>query len=575
MTRAALVACLLALHGCGTSSGDDGQPYPCPVGLGFSPTQPVAGEGTTIRVTAHVDAQDVVDYFWRVTFGGQDVTFMPAQDDRSQIDFRAAAPGIYDVSLDALINTHHCGGGMLAVNVRAPGGKRERFRLRIVPPRSFVAPPLEKLVPIDGGADVDLGSTTVDPGDLINPLVTSPDGPLPAYLRFSPYSAQDAIVEAFSDGAGHATARVIPGLYSVLVVPSVATAAPRRIDNWSSSNPMLTVAAGAPITGSVHDPADAPLAGATVQLTIDGVPSTVATTAADGSFALRAAGVGETVVEVTPPAASGLPRLVATSSTFDLGKPFQVRYADSLAVTDLAGTRVLRQGAPVANARVVVVAALAAVGTVTAGPQEAASGAVRIAASADAGGALPAMLVPAAAMSAVITAGPGDLAVAALDTRAGVPASLDAPAMASFVTAVVDVAGKHLPGAVIDAVPVGALAMAAAPTLHVVAGAAGTATAALAAGGHYDLRVRDPAGNGAPIVVGDRTAGTIAASYPLPPAIVVRGTVKYAGGQVLPNAAVQILCDQCSGLERAKPLAEASTDETGTYSLAVPDPGTL
>jgi len=124
-------------------------------------------------------------------------------------------------------------------------------------------------------------------------------------------------------------------------------------------------------------------------------------------------------------------------------------------------------------------------------------------------------------------------------------------------------------------VPIGALAMAAAPVLHVTTDGAGMLTAALAAGGHYDLRFRDPVGRRAPLVVADREATTIAAIYSLPLALQLRGTVMYAGTQTVANASVQILCEDCTGIERTKPIAEAATDGTGRFALAVPDPGTM
>ncbi|HET7501429.1 MAG TPA: hypothetical protein VFK02_10515, partial [Kofleriaceae bacterium] len=68
---------------------------------------------------------------------------------------------------------------------------------------------------------------------------------------------------------------------------------------------------------------------------------------------------------------------------------------------------------------------------------------------------------------------------------------------------------------------------------------------------------------------------TIALSYQLPPAIRVLGTVKLGGTQPLGGAAIQFLCDACTGLERERPIAEGVSDMAGRFSLAVPDPGTM
>jgi len=105
--------------------------------------------------------------------------------------------------------------------------------------------------------------------------------------------------------------------------------------------------------------------------------------------------------------------------------------------------------------------------------------------------------------------------VAALNTTHGAPQSLDAPAMTSITTMIADASSAQLHGAALDLVPLGALAMAAVPAMHVTADDSGGVTAALAAGGHYELRFRDPAGRGAPLVVTDRTADTIDPSYQL------------------------------------------------------------
>jgi len=62
-----------------------------------------------------------------------------------------------------------------------------------------------------------------------------------------------------------------------------------------------------------------------------------------------------------------LPRLSATSTAFDLSQSVAIWYDASLTRTDLAGTRVLRDRAPIANAQVTVVGSLGMVGKITAG----------------------------------------------------------------------------------------------------------------------------------------------------------------------------------------------------------------
>ena len=601
--RAAVLALPAALWGCSAndaspmSGADDAGPGPdrCSVDITLPAASAIATPPTTIRAAAVVtptpDATAVPRYSWRVTFDGLPIRVTFAQPDESQIDFPASTPGIYDIGLDVAGLPALCPPATASLNVAAAGANTGVVRLRVVPRSSAATPSLDKTLVIIGGADTDLGVVGVDPGVVASLQVSGPGGGVPAYLRFSPIGP-GATVEAFSDGAGNAAVPLAPQPYSVLVVPSVPGLAPRQLASWSpvSSNRVLGVDAGAAVSGTVRDPASAPVAGATVQLSIDGVPSTLATTGADGGFTLRAVTGGSVVtVQVSPPAASGLPRLSATSQSFDLQVPLQIAYAAGLGRKDLAGIVVRRDLAAVANARVMVVGSLPAVvgaspavATVTAGTTVAAAGEVRIATTADLAGRLPSVLVPSAGLVVVIAPPRGDLAVVALDTTGGLPANLDAPAAQPIAISALDRAGSGLPGATLDLVPTGALALAAAPAPHVTADGSGTFThlasgelLTFASGGHYDLRFHDPIGRAAPRLVTDRTADTIASSYMLPAAIKLRGELRLGGTQVLAGASVQILCETCTGIDREWPIAEAMSSATGRFVVAVPDPGTL
>ncbi len=576
------VMLVLALAGCSQSMGPDSgspgdaQPAPeCTIVLGFQPPDAVAGPSSTIHVTSQVvGTSGVLAYQWNVRFNNANVPFAAAPGDDSAIDFSAMVAGIYDVSLEVTGAPITCAPEAVAITVAAVNADHKDVRLRVVSPPDLAAPVFEKTVVIGGGS-MYLGSVAVDPGVLATPIVNGPGGVLAAYLTFSPNSAPGAIVEAFSDASGHTTTRLVPGLYTVLVMPSAAGIAPGRVTGWSASTPAITIAAGTPITGVVRGHSDAPIQGAKVQLTVDGVPSTVATTAEDGGFLLRAAiASGKVIVDVSPPAASALPRLTAASEELDLRVPLQIHYAPAIALKNLAGIRVERLASPLANVQVMVVGTLVEAGTVvTAGTSATAEGDVRIATRTDEVGVLPPTLVPSARLSAVVTVAAGDIAVAALDTRA-LPANLEAPSLPATVTVVANAGGEPLRGTVVDVVPTGALAAASAPSLQAVSDGAGKITVRLAAGGRYDLRFRDPAGRAAQLVVSDCEAARVAPGYRLPAGLQLRGTLMHAGTQALANASVQILCDGCVGLERARPIAEVTSDAAGRFSLAVPDPGT-
>jgi hypothetical protein len=574
-------------HGADGPTVEPGADAPggCQVSLEYSPAFPIAGPSSTITVVATVlNAPGTLDYDWHVHF--KNVAITPSEtSDHKQISFTALEPGPYNVDLAVTGSSTFCPSTSAIVNVGVTGARNRFVRLHIVAPPGKDAVPIDDVIMISGGADSEQPTRAVPPGMRFDRIVSGPNGPLPAYLRFIPNGRPDAIIEAFSDSTGHASVVLDNSMFTVLVVPSIPDAPPRRITNWTAANPFLVTDAGTEVNGQVNDPANAAVAGAKVQLMIDGVPSTVATTDADGRFKLFTATVtGPITVEVVPPESTGLPRLSATSSQFDLGALVAVRYAASLAHKDLAGTRVVRGGVPVGGARVTAVGSLDEAGTVTsgAGAPVPAAGEVRITASTDGSGALPAMRVPAAQLSAVIEVARGDLAVIALDATGDVPGSLDAPAMASIATAVVNADRTALPGAVLDLVPRGALAKAGVPVLHVIVDADSAIRTAIAAGGRYDLRFRDPIGRGASLVVTDRTATAIEPTYQLPPKILLSGGLTY-NGQPLANASLQILCDEppggatasCTGIERARPIAETVSDATGQFTLAVPDPGTM
>jgi hypothetical protein len=584
VVAAALGVCACSAGGAdATNPGDVGGsggalPPGCVLAIDAMQPLPAAGPNSTVHASVRISTPGAsVAYVWQVQFEGAEVPISVGEGSVA-IDFAVAAPGVYIVRVDLASGV--CSSAIAPINIAAPGALSTKLRLRVVPPPASGAPSMEKLIDVRGGAPVDRGVETIDSGVVEHPVVLGPSGGVPAYLQFAPAGAPDAIVEAFSDGSGAAAVRLVSQPYAVLVIPSVDGVAPRRFTGWQPGQ-ALQLDAGSAVSGTVKDPSGALLEGAVVRLTSDGVPSTLAPTGGDGGFALHAALGATATIEVAPPAVSGLPRLIATLATTELAVPLHIRYVTNLAPpVDLAGMVLQRGGAPLAGARLSVVGTLPVVGMVTGRTASVpASGEIRAAATAGQDGALPALRVAVSAagapLSAVIEAAPGDLAVVALDTSSGgAPASLDAPDMPPVATAVQDGGGAGLPGTVVDLVPTGALAMVNAPTLRLAAGAGGVIATTLPFGGHYELRFADPQGRGAPLIVGDREITAIAAVYQLPAALQISGTLRLDGSLALPNAAVQILCQNCSGIERSLPLVEVLSDAAGRFALAVPDPGT-
>lgn len=561
----------------GCAGGLNGAEGPqCEVGLSFSPTSPVAGPTSEIRVSSFVtDADGVRTYDWSVSHAGAAIAFEAAQADGSQITFPALTAGTYEVSLGVSVSSGPCPQAFATINVTT-GGTMFGVRLHVTPPPGVDAPPIDRLLQIPIDADYELGPVVLDPGSVLAGTVRAAGVGVPAYLQFRPLGMSDAVVEAYAAADGTFSARLLNQLHEVVVIPSGSTLAPTRL-MWMPGSTTLTVDAGMAITGVVRNPAGNGLANAKVQLTIGGVPSTLATTTGTGAFTVRGVPItgADVKVAVTPPAGSGLPRLEATGA-FSLSTPFDVSYNANLVVRNLGGTEVRRGGAPVANARVTVVGALAAVGSVTAGATASATGFVRIAASTSGSGVLPTMFVLAAPLSAVVAIPPGDPlqapsdhAVDEINLTTTVPPVIDASSMVAF-TADARIGAFSLPGARLDLVPAGALALAGVPGRSFTADVTGAVTGSVVAGGSYDARWSDPAGGAGAKLFPGRTSATLTGAFDLPPALVVSGTLSITGNSnKIVGAAVEMRCDGCSGIDRDRPIAEAASDQFGQFELAI------
>ena len=579
----ALVAILL-VTGCASSankgSGDsdasassDAPPMGCSVFLTFDPTQPEAGD--QVRATANIDNLfGVPAYQWNVTRAsdGAAIAFTDAQPDHSAVSFPADLAGVYTVQLQVTGGATFCPTAQADLNVFAPGGNVVGYRLRVA---TQAAPPQEQSLQVHGGVGgYAFGSFVLSPGVTAMGRVMNGSAPVAAYLRFIPSGHPDEVVEAFSGTDGRFTAQLVDEMHQVLVVPAVAGSVP-AMRSWQTGQTTLAVDAGNAISGVVKDPSGAVIAGATVQVTINGVPSTIADTTGTGAFTVRGEpATGSVTVEVTPPAASGLPRLTATGA-FDPTQSIQVRYASNVIVRNLAGT-VVQRGAGLPGATVTIVGSLAGIGTVTTGTTSAAAvGAVRVTATTNASGVLPALLAPNGPLSAVIERVPGDLSVVAIDLSTAVPATITAPAPL-HPSGITTIASGPLGGATIEAAPLGALALADAVSVLATSVGDGSFTLQLAAGGDYQLRLSHQTGLAGPAVIADVTGANLPSTLLLPPPVAITGSVAITGNpSPIAGAAVQILCKSCVGIERSRPIAGAASDASGGFQITVADPGTM
>jgi hypothetical protein len=567
------IALALVLVGCGfggadgtrsDAGGQSDDANGCSSTLIFDPPFPVAGDH--IKVTAQVFGP-VTDYVWMVDGVGN--TNYEASD-HSAIGFDAPTADSHTVSVQ-IEGSAGCSFAQQTINVMNPSGTLVMYRVRLTPPADL-APPQETLIQIHGGQNADR-PFAVDPGAVLTGTVTAGSA-IDAYVKFTPVlgPAFDLVT------TGAFTTHLQLQAHTVLVIPQNNALAPRLFTWMPGMGPnVFPVDAGTPVGGTVLDRGGAPLANAQVQLEQLGVPSTIATTAANGTFTAHHTfdATDPITVTITPPATSGLARLTATA-TFDLTKSVQISYAASPMSCDLAGTPVTRATSPQPNALVTVVGALAGTaGTVTTGGISAnALGAVHVTAIASGAGALPSMLVPRATLSAVIEVAAGDYAVAALDTSTCAAQTFDAPA-AIIATGEIEnaTATTTLAGARVEAVPIGALALANLIPVQATSDSSGHFALALAAGAHYALHFFDPGGRGAPHDYPDETASGVPGEALLNAALAITGQVTVIGfPNAVANASVQILCADCTGVAASQPIAETATDSTGAYRIAVPDP---
>ena len=563
-----LAACGGELDGVGPDDGGGNDAGSlCNVFITFEQPIPPSGPGEVMHAIATVEnAPGVLTYTWRVIYDERDeITPIPGQP--GNITFPIENPGIYRVTLRVDGSVNPCTDAEASQTVAPPNANMQSYRIRVLPPASANIPPLDKRTTITGGGNVER-SQALDPGVIAAGTIGGE-----GYVRLMPASSPTAIIEAFADSSGMFSTRALEIPHDVLVVPKSTAVPPQKLTGWIPGD-AIALAAGTTVTGKVLGPGGGDLAGAKVQLMIDDVPSTIGTTNGTGNFSVLAVPRPDATirVEVTPSATSGLPRLVASSKAFDLNQQLDVTYAAALATPRSLANVLIRRGSALPNAKVSIVGTLAASGTVDG---VIAAGEVRIATKAGANGRLPSVLAPARPLTAVIEPAPGDVAVTAIDLTTQAPAAIDAPAMIAIATQLRANATTPLPGAQLDAIPVVALAQANIPTVRFIAGAGGAISGALASGGHYDLRFSDP---GARVAARtddrDRTAAQIAGSYTLPKAIEIRGTLTILGtAQPIPNAAVQILCASCTGVEADRPIAETASGPSGDFKLAVPDPG--
>lgn len=592
MRRLALSTLLMVVAACGgdgasdddinsDAGGVDGAPgdaIGCTVVVAFEPTMPVAG-ATVVARGDIFGSSGVTTWTWAVRKRetGVAVPFTPLAANSRDIQFDVDTSGIYDVSLVA--GGSGCQPFFGPLNVAQPGANTRAVRLRMVPPTSIAAPPQERMLVVLGGADFAAGTVTLDTGSIYPVAVRTPapqNAAVPGYLRFTSRATPDAVIEAFADTSGNASVRLIPGRYDVLVVPSSSSLAPRVISDWDPLLQTLTIDGGTTLGGAVLDASGTGVGGARVSLVSGGVPSTVATTAADGTFSLRwREGATIEKVTITPAAGSDLPRLDAQ---VEIGAmtAITVRHA-AVSTSDVGNTLVRVGGTPAASTDVLVDLSLAMAGTIRDGGGTnvlaQATGSHRTTLRTDASGRLPsARLVDGTGAVFITSAGPG--ARAALTLPLG--GIIDAAAPVAVSGRILRSVGGVRVGARVRATLTGSLAHTGAPIPTTVTGADGRFTVSLAAGASYELVLSDPTADDASVTIDIASAATQDLNdQTLPAALSISGEIRASGTSVgARSVGVAALCHlACTGIDRSRPLGDAVTDALGHFIVAVPDPG--
>jgi hypothetical protein len=571
----------------GNQGGDAGAAY-CRMELSLTASE--ASVPTILEASATIESQLLAGqqrFSWDVYLAdGTPVPYTPQTPDEQRITIEATTPGVYRVDLAGAMGGTPCAPTGESVTLAPAGAVMIPYRLRFVPAPGQPAVIHERTESIITGIDNDLGRITLPGGiPIAGEIRTAAGAPVAAYVRATRSDA--APVETFADAAGAFSMRLDSARYDVLVVPGDGAAlAPARFPAQPISTAWtLTLPPARLATGTALDPAGQPLAGARVALQIDGAPAAVAITDAQGAFAVPVSPGSAAALLVVPPVETGLPWLAlddspALAAALAAGTPLAIAYDAALRVHTVAPVARDAGGASLAGVRATWIArSIAAPGTLTTGQDPLTlplTGATRVTATAGQDGTWPALRLPAAAYDVVLEP--------AADTAAGgvtvVPVNVDGETSVDALALtqpalvrgrVVDAGGDGLARTQVTATPRGLLA--ASPAAGAVALTAGNGTfvLTLAPGAEYELAIdsatRQHGRTRVSVTAPPAGQSIDLAPVALSPAVRVSGDVAITSGAGAAGVTVLLTCLDC---DFAAPLAEAVTDGTGAFVLAVP-----
>jgi hypothetical protein len=216
--------------------------------------------------------------------------------------------------------------GEAHVHVRDPSIKQLVYTARVLPPPASELPPKDFMVTV-GAVSQEHLEFQLDPGQLVSLKVEDPAGsPRPTVVRLQ-RPGQDPLPRDIYLPSGSGKVK-LTGSFHALFVPDSSNVAPKLEPNLSASTLgstwKVTLDPGKLITGIVKNKDGSPLPGATVSLLTTNtqcgveVPSTIAVTATDGSYALRTS-TGPARLTVVPKEGSGLPLAVIEDPLLSVG----------------------------------------------------------------------------------------------------------------------------------------------------------------------------------------------------------------------------------------------------------------
>jgi hypothetical protein len=273
---------------------------------------PMPNESITFSADVIYSSYLPLRYDWTVTDpDGKFLQLTKLDALGKQVSFTVIKPGTHIVLCQVTLEGQ---GGVLSdttkIHVDDPNYIKLTYTARIMPPPFTGLPPVDRLVNI-GGVDMSQ-NLQLEQGQQVSLKVTGAAGTAPAMVRLLRL-AGDPLPRDIYLPTGSAKVR-LTGTFHALVIPDAKDAAPMllpgKIAAALGSSWEITLDPGKLIQGKVLKSDATPMAGATVSIHTKSngvqVPSTLATTASDGTFAVRVS-TGPATMSVVPPASEGLP----------------------------------------------------------------------------------------------------------------------------------------------------------------------------------------------------------------------------------------------------------------------------